>query len=251
MKVLIADDEAPARERLKALLARCEPPPELVGEARDGREALRQCAVSKPDLVLLDIRMPGMDGMDCARGLSRLRDGPDVVFVTAYDDHALAAFEVAAVDYLLKPIRVERLQAALERAARRRSGQNGDTQDEWAPSPRSRLCIQGQGGMRLLDLDEVAYFYAEHKLTRVRTARENFLIPESLKILEAEYRSSFVRVHRSALVSIRWIERLERLQAGIMALKLRDLPERIEVSRRHLAALRERLRQQGAPDRLG
>ncbi len=247
MKIVIADDEPLARGRLRGLLAELVPPPEVVGEAGNGLEALRLVLRHQPDVVLLDIRMPLMDGLECARELARLPAGPAIVFTTAYEDYALEAFEVSACGYLLKPIRRERLAAALARA-------NRFGLQDWsrlhgglpaAQSHRRHLCSTEHGTLRLIEVDEVRYFYAEQKATVVRTASERIVIDESLKSLEAEFPERFVRVHRNALVALPHVERVDRLSTGGVALKLRGVPERIEVSRRHLPGLREHLKRVG------
>ena len=248
MKILIADDEPLARARLRALLAELAPQPDVVGEAGNGLEALQMALGRRPDVVLLDIRMPLMDGLECARELARLPDGPAVVFATAYDDYALEAFDVAACDYLLKPIRRERLAAALEKARRFGAPEWLRLHDELPVAQQSRrhLCVTEQGTLRLIQVDEVRYFYAEQKFTVVRTASERVVIDESLKSLEAEFPERFIRVHRNALVALPHIERVDRLGTGGVALKMRGIPERIEVSRRHLPTLREQLKRQGS-----
>lgn len=242
MKILVADDEPLARARLRGLLAELDLPALAVEEASNGLDALRMAVTWRPDVALLDIRMPLMNGLQCARELARLPEGPAVVFTTAYDDYALEAFEVSACDYLLKPIRRERLAAALQRAGRFGAG-------DWArlaaslpaSGARRHFCAVENGNVRFVPVEEVRYFMAEQKLTVVRTDTERIHVDEALKTLELEFAGTFLRAHRNALVAVAHVERLDRLGAGGAAVKLRGVPERIEVSRRHLPRLKERL----------
>ena len=248
MKILVADDEALARSRLQGLLQELEPAPEVVGEAGDGLEALRLSLKLKPDVVLLDIRMPVLDGIACARELARLPESPALIFTTAYDQYALQAFEVSACDYLLKPVRRERLAAALEKALRFNMA-SWDRLNECLPvmgRTRDHLCAYAHGEVRLIPVGEVRYFRAEHKYTAVRTAKGETLIEDSLKSLEGEFAHRFVRAHRNALVAVDHVDRLEKVHgAGGMVLRMRDIPERLEVSRRHLPAVRGHLKGAG------
>jgi len=239
MRILIADDEAPARGRLQALLEGLASA-EVVGEAENGLDALRLSMKLKSDLVLLDIRMPVLDGLECARELARLPESPAIVFTTAYDEYALQAFEVCACDYLLKPVRRERLAAALERA-QRFSAANWDRLSEHLQTGhkvRDRICAYVRGEVRLIAVKEVRYFRAEQKYTTVRTAEGEMLIEDSLKTLEEEFADRFVRVHRNALAAIDHIAGLGKLGSGRAVLKLRGIPDQLEVSRRHLPDLR-------------
>lgn len=250
MKILIADDETLARRRLQVLLRELDPVPVTVGEAENGLEALRLSLRLKPDVVLLDIRMPVLDGIECARELARLPEAPAVIFITAYDEYALEAFEVSACDYLLKPVRGERLLAALGKA-RRFNSVRWDRLSERLPegSPaRDRLCAYSHGEVRLISVAEVLYFQAGQKYTTVRTAEGETLIEDSLKSLEQVCADRFVRAHRNALVAIDRIERLEKQASGGMALKLRGIPDRLDVSRRHLPDVRAVLKKLGQAD---
>jgi two-component system response regulator AlgR len=245
MKILIVDDEAPARSRLRDVLNDIDPSLVVVGEAADGEQALRLAAQTRPDAVLLDVRMPWVDGIQAARDLARFPLPPAVIFTTAYDAYALEAFEVSAIDYLLKPVRKDRLAAALRKAER-------FTEAAWkmleanlpdGQSTRSHLCIHSHGDIRLIPVDAVLYFRAEQKYTTVRTLEGETLIDESLKCLEEEFRASFIRVHRNALAAISHIVALERLPERGMTLRLKGIPESLEVSRRHLPAVRALLKQ--------
>ena len=238
MKVVIADDEPLARERLRSLLAEHEGV-EVVAEAENGLTALQACAEFRPDLVLLDIAMPGVDGLEAARHLAAFDPRPAVVFCTAYDAHALSAFEAAAIDYLMKPVRPERLAAALERARTFMAGR--ETHAPAAPSkqPRSHLCARLRGSLRLIPVDDVHYLQAEEKYVVVHHARGEDLIEESLKSLEDEFSGRFVRIHRNCLVARHELVELRRVSDGHVQAVLRHGKEPLEVSRRCVAALRD------------
>ncbi len=241
MKVLITDDEALARDRLRRLLGEIDGL-EVAGEAADGRQCLEQCSRLEPDVVLLDIRMPGIDGLEAATHLAGWERPPAVIFTTAYGDHALAAFEAHAVDYLLKPIRRERLQQALARARGLNRAQLDATRAMSAAAPRSHLCVRSGTQIRLIPLDEVLYFRADHKYVTVRHAGGEVLIEDALKGLEEEFGARFVRIHRNCLVARRRIVALERGQDGAWHARLNGSDERLEISRRHLAPLRDEFR---------
>jgi two-component system response regulator AlgR len=246
MKVLIVDDETAARSRLRGLLAEIDPACTVVGEAGDGGEALRLIAETGPDVVLLDVCMPRMDGLNAAREIARLAQPPAVIFATAYDEYAVDAFDVCAVDYLLKPIRKQRLEAALQKA-RRFTEMVWRKLDAALPPERrparSHLCIYRHGELHLVPVSAVVYFRAESKYVTVRTADEEALTEESLTALEQEFGHCFLRIHRNALVAMDRIAGLAKSSVGSMALRLRGVPEILEVSRRHLPAVRAWLRQ--------
>ncbi|KLD76548.1 response regulator transcription factor [Xanthomonas hyacinthi] len=240
MKVLIADDEPLARERLRALLAE-HAGVEVVAEAGNGLETLRACAALHPDLVLLDIAMPGVDGLETARHLASFEPRPAVVFCTAYDAHALSAFEAAAIDYLMKPVRAERLAAALERTRTFMAGRSGAAA---IPSQqrRSHLCARLRGSLRLIPVDDIHYLQAEEKYVVVHHARGEDLIEESLKSLEEEFAERFVRIHRNCLVARHELVELRRLGEGQVHALLRHGKQPLEVSRRCVAQLRQEIR---------
>ena len=240
MRVVIADDERLARERLRALLAEAGGV-EVVAEAADGDAALHACAEHHPDLVLLDISMPGIDGLEAARHLAGFEPRPAVVFCTAFDAHALSAFEAQAIDYLVKPVRAERLAAALARVRTFSAGraQQGDA----APGhKRTHLCARLRGSLRLVPIDDVRYLQAEEKYVVVHHARGEDLIEESLKSLEAEFADRFVRIHRNCLVARSEIVELRRASDGHTQAVLRHGEHPLEVSRRCVAQLRDTLR---------
>ena len=243
MKVVIADDEPLARERLRALLAD-EPGVQVVAEAGDGHATLHACAEHHPDMVLLDISMPGIDGLETARHLAAFEPRPAVVFCTAYDAHALSAFDAQAIDYLVKPVRPERLSAALERvrtfAAGRALGdgarEHGDGQK------RTHLCARLRGSLRLIPVEDIRYLQAEEKYVVVHHARGEDLIEESLKALESEFGDRFVRIHRNCLVARGEIVELRRGGDGHTQAVLRHGEHPLEVSRRCVAQLRDTLK---------
>ena len=237
LKLLIADDEPLARERLRMLLAD-EAGVEVVAEAGDGQQVLDACAALRPHAVLLDIAMPGIDGLEAARRLAEASPHTAVVFCTAYDAHALSAFEAAALDYLVKPVRPERLAAALERVRTFHAGR---------PAPegsrRTQLCARLRGSLRLIPMDEVRYLQAEEKYVVVHHARGEDLIEESLKSLEDEFGDRFVRIHRNCLVARQELVELRRGADGHVQAILRSGGPPLEVSRRCMPLLRETLRQ--------
>jgi two-component system response regulator AlgR len=237
-RVLIVDDEAPARERLRRLLASV-PDACIVGECAAGDEAVQQAGELQADIVLLDIRMPGMSGIEAARHLALLPRPPAIVFTTAYDQYAIEAFEAEAVDYLLKPIRAERLAAAVARAARLSPAQLARAA-QLQNSARTHLAARLGDRVRLIPLAEVLYCTADQKYTRVRHAAGNDLIEDSLRALEAEFGARFVRVHRHTLAAVAHLAGIERDSAGHYAVALRGCDDKLAVSRRLAGELKER-----------
>lgn len=242
MKVLIVDDEALARERLKSLLLEI-PGVNTVGEAAEGVTALAMVESTGADVVLLDIVMPAMDGLEVARHLALHEPAPAVIFCTAFDDHALEAFEANAIDYLVKPVRAERLRAALARA-QRFSGEASEQLQRALPQARRRshICARFRGSLKLVSIADIAAFVAEDKYVVVHHDHGELLIEESLKALEDEFAERFVRIHRNCLAAVDRIEALLRAPDSRMLLRLRGMKEPVEVSRRNLAALRRMVR---------
>jgi two-component system response regulator AlgR len=237
MNIVIVDDEPLARARLRELLAD-QPGTVVVAEAGDGHAALHACAEHSPDLVLLDIVMPGIDGLETARHLAAFEPRPAVVFCTAFDAHALSAFDAAAIDYLVKPVRPERLAAALERVRMFAAGRDQAA----AARPgrqRTHLCARMRGSLRLIPIDDVHYLQAEEKYVVVHHARGEDLIEESLKSLEDEFGERFVRIHRNCLVARHEIIELKRAPDGHVHAVLRHGKQPLEVSRRCVSMLRE------------
>lgn len=241
MKVLITDDEPLARERLRRLIDGIAGA-EVAGEAANGREALTLSDRLKPDIVLLDIRMPGIDGLETAMHLASAEPAPAVIFTTAYGDHALAAFDTNAVDYLLKPIRRERLEQALARAHSLNRAQLEATRRVNGADARSHICARSGERLKLIPVDEVIWLRADHKYVTVRHTDGEVLIEEALKALETEFGSRFLRIHRNCLVARDRIAAIERAADGGAVVCLRDSGERLGVSRRHAARLRDLFR---------
>ncbi len=239
MKILIADDEALARARLRKLLSE-HPEYEVVAEATHGRDVLEHMNVTRPDLVLLDIRMPGMDGIETAHHLAAFDQPPAVIFTTAYDQYALQAFDVNAVGYLLKPIRKENLLAALKQATQVTRAQLQSVQ-EHSPlkTQRSHISARVRGSLMLIEMERIRYFQADHKYVTVGYDDGEVLIEESLKSLEPDLGERFMRVHRNALIAVPFIRSLEKKDATTFLVNLDGAPRPIEVSRRHLADVRK------------
>lgn len=251
LKVFIADDEAPARERLKELLGDVAPEiaTEIVGEARNGLEALERVPESGAEVLLLDIEMPGMGGLEVARHLAGLERAPTVVFVTAHDRHAVEAFELNALDYLLKPVRAARLAAALKKAAsgaapgreqlaRAAEGGAGGA----AAGARAYLSIVERNRIVLVPVRDIVFLRAEQKYVTLRTREREHLIEEALVALEKEFAERFVRIHRNCLVARAAIRGFERSGSGEEAswtVVLEGIAERLPVSRRQWPVLRE------------
>lgn len=244
MKVLVADDEPLARERLSRLIEALPGYEPLPDAASNGQEALELVQRDRPDIVLLDIRMPGLDGLQTAAKLCEMPDAPAVIFCTAHGEYALDAFAVSAVGYLLKPVRSESLADALAKAQKlnrvqlcslgRASGQGGGN------PARSHISARTRKGVELIPIDEVLYFIADHKYVTLRHSEGEVLLDEPLKALEDEFGDYFVRIHRNALVARHRIERLQRSSVGHFHLHLKGLPdENLTVSRRHVPGLRK------------
>lgn len=237
LRVLIVDDEPLARERLQQLLAELDGI-FVAGEAGDGSAAIERCAGGEIDLALLDIRMPGIDGIETARHLATLTRPPAIVFLTAYDDRAVDAFEAGAVDYLLKPVRRERLQQALTRARRLRPADLAAA--GMAEGPRQHFLERRAGGVRLVAVADVLCLRAEDKYVRLQTAASEHLIEDSLVTIEREFGERFLRIHRNCLVAADRVHALERSD-GQDLVRINGLAEPLEVSRRNLATVREHL----------
>jgi two-component system response regulator AlgR len=243
LRVVIADDETPARSRMRDLLEDCASsfPIELAGEAASGRELLVLLEQTPADVVLLDIRMPEMDGLEAAQHLLKMPEPPSVIFTTAFNDHALKAFELHAVDYLVKPIRLRRLHDALTRA-RAITPLRLDVLQRIAPEPRKHLSVQERGRVTLIAVPDIRYLRAELKYVTVRTATAEHLAEESLARLEQEFAERFVRIHRSCLVAREHIVGFEKEAAegeSRWAVIIDGIDEKLPVSRRQQHIVRE------------
>lgn len=246
MNILIVDDEAPARDRLRRLLEE-DHAHVVVGEAGNGKRALELAAELAPDVVLLDIRMPGLSGIETAHHLNTFENPPAIIFATAYDEYAIEAFEASAIGYVLKPVRRERLDQALELAGRLSNSVLGDVARKSGISDRRKhLCKQSQGELKLIPVGDVQYFLADQKYVSVFHANGQDLIDDSLKVLEEEFADTFVRIHRGALVAVSSIESLRKAEDGRTQVMLRggstEDDEKLIVSRRHLTNVKRRLK---------
>ncbi len=242
LKIFIVDDEPPARNRLRELITDCASqfPLCLVGEAGNGQEALDKLAVEPAEVVLVDIRMPQMDGIELARHLNKLEHPPVIIFTTAYDSYAIKAFEQRAIDYLLKPIRLGRLFDALSRA-RDAVPIRTEVLLELMLEPRTHLSVHERGRILLVPITEVLYLRAEMKYVTVRTVEREYLIEESLTLLEKEFAARFVRIHRSCLVAKAAIAGFEKggdEGESEWLMKLKGLDEKLPISRRLWSGVR-------------
>ena len=244
MRIMIVDDEAPARSRLRELLADCAEsfPHVVVADAANGREALDKLSREPADLLLLDIRMPEMDGIEVARHLVNLEPMPAVIFTTAYDVYAIQAFEVNAVDYLLKPVRSERLLAALRKVQQGHSPKPAQLQ-KLARQPRANLSVQERGKIILIPVADIIYLKAELKYVTIRTAVREFLLEEPLTDLEEEFAERFIRVHRNCLVAKDRITGFDKVtEEGSeprWLVMLKGVEEKLPVSRRQQYIVKE------------
>ena len=246
MKILIVDDEKLARERLRDLIGDIEKEVELL-EAENGVECLAITNRESIDIVLLDIRMPGMDGLETAYHLAALQPPPAIIFTTAYQDHAIDAFNANAVDYLLKPIRGTRLEEAMQRASfMNRARLSAITENpNVKKGSRSYLSANNQGNIELIPVKEIRYLKADQKYVTAGWPGHELLIDDPLKSLETEFSDLFLRVHRNALVALSHIEALEKDNGVKFHLRLHGVDERIDVSRRHLHEVRQAVKKLG------
>ncbi len=233
LKILIADDEAPARSRMRDLLGDIAHV-EIVAEAKNGKEAIDLAESCKPDVMLLDIRMPVMDGIEAAQHAQKLEPKPHIIFTTAFDAYAIKAFDLNAIDYLLKPIRQERLQAAINKAHALQPNQIAALKP--LQKARSHLSIHERGRVLLVPIETIVYLRAELKYITVRTVEREYLIEESLTHLEVEFGERFIRLHRNCLVAPQFItgyeKRLNDDNEQQWVALLKHIPETIAISRR-------------------
>jgi two-component system, LytTR family, response regulator AlgR len=250
LNVMVVDDEHLARARLKTLLADCaEPPCLLEAEASDAMEAMAKLRGAAVDVVLLDIHMPGADGLQLARELRQIRPELAIIFVTAHAEHAVEAFDLDVTDYLTKPVRAERLQKALQKALQKKERAAQVTSRPESDLDQKFIIIQDRGRTERVPLSDVLYFKAELKYVTVRTVQRSYILDGSLTELEAQYAQDFLRIHRNTLVARREMRALERFH-GVddddpdggsvegWAVRLRSCEEPLLVSRRQLASVR-------------
>lgn len=244
MDILIVDDESLARQRLLRMVEKIDGF-SVVAEADNAEDALVAITQHDPDIVLLDIRMPGRDGLSLAQDIAELEDAPAVIFCTAFDQYALDAFGTNAVGYLLKPVKAEQLLQVLEKAQKLNKIQRVAAQKNSKPkseNQRTHITAKTRRGVELIPLDDVRYFLADHKYVTVYHRAGEHLLDETLKELEEEFGARFVRVHRNSLVSVKHIEALERNAQGQYQVRLADTELRPVISRRHVSDLKELLK---------
>jgi len=245
IRVLICDDEPLARDRLRRMLEKV-PATLCLGEAENGQELLELVPQLHPDLILLDIRMPGMDGLQAAARLSDTANPPAIIFCTAYDEHAIEAFKVNAVDYLLKPVRQDDLEVALNKSSRINKTQMNAVRREMGEEPvdasheREFISARSRRGIELIPVADVRYFLADQKYVTVRHSQGETLLDETLKELETEFGDRFLRIHRNALVALDYVEGMEH-RGNQYQLRIQGIEERLTVSRRHASAVKKLL----------
>lgn len=239
MKVLIVDDEPLAQQRLQQLLQAYVPVTEVL-LANNGLQAVESCQQYKPDVVLLDIRMPGMDGLEAAQHISLIEKSPAIIFITAYDEYALDAFKVHAVDYLLKPVRAEKLYQSLERACQLNKAQLASIKSGNAESSgRKNIAARISGNIKLVPVEDILYFQAEQKYVTVKYLDGETIIEDTLKELQKEFEDSFLRVHRNALIAKKYISGVRKNTTGHSFVTIKGNDKLLEISRRHLSAVKK------------
>ncbi len=239
MEILIVDDESLARERLVRMIEKLDDH-NVIAEADNAEAALAAINEHDPDIVLLDIRMPGKDGLTLAHEVSALDCPPAIIFCTAFDQYALDAFSTTAIGYLLKPIKIDQLQEALNKAQKLNKVQRALVQKQPNKSnSRNHISAKTRRGIELIPLDDVRYFVADHKYVTLHHCNGENLLDETLKELEEEFGSRFIRVHRNALVSANHIEAIERTSQGQFVVRLANTKYRPTISRRHVNDVKE------------
>lgn len=240
MDVLIVDDEILARQRLARMVEKIEGF-NVVGEAGDADQAFAAVLEQDPDVVLLDIRMPGKDGLNLAQEISALDDPPAIIFCTAFDQYALEAFGTNAVGYLLKPVKAEQLLQVLDKASRLNKIQRQAAEQKLPPKQdgRNHISAKTRRGVELIPLEDVRYFIADHKYVTVFHLQGEHLLDETLKELEEEFGNRFLRIHRNALISVKHIEAIERNSQGQYQVRLSGCTQKPLVSRRHVGGVKE------------
>ena len=242
MKILIVDDEILARERLVSLLSELNTD-YSISEAENGVAALRSISEISPELILLDIRMPGMNGLEVAQHLTGLDTPPAIIFTTAYQDYALDAFDAHAVDYLMKPVRKERLQQAINRAkALSKSNINELMHNHDASNSRTHLSTTVLGDLQIIPIEKIYFLKADQKYVTAVWSEGEILIDDSLKLLEREFASRFIRIHRNALVALEYIQGLDKDEEGNLRINLQGTQTQLPVSRRHASHVRKILK---------
>ena len=242
MRIVVCDDEPLARERLARIVQ--ESGHQVVAQATTGAEAIVAVKTQQPDIILLDIRMPEMDGVRCAQALNELEHPPAIIFVTAYDHYAIAALKANAIGYLLKPANKDELLEALNKAKNLNAAQLNEIrklEDPTARPIREHIAARTHRGVELLKLTDIYYFTADQKYVKVRHKDGIVLIDETLKELEQEFEDRLFRVHRNAIINLSFLDYLETLDAGQYQVRFKGINETLAVSRRHLPALRDKI----------
>ncbi len=240
MKLLVVDDEPLAQQRLKQLLSEFDNV-DSIRLANNGLQAIEACQVEKPDVVLMDIRMPGMDGLEAAQHLSQIEQPPAIIFTTAYDEYALEAFNVHAVDYLLKPVRGSDLKQAIEKACCLNQAQLTAVKSQH--QGRTNITAKISGNIKLIPVKDVVYFQAELKYVTVKYLNGETIIEDTLKDLQNEFSNTFVRIHRNAIVSKKFITGVHRDNQGHSYVVLGEDEKKLEISRRHLSDVKRLISQ--------
>jgi two-component system, LytTR family, response regulator AlgR len=248
MKVLVVDDEPLAQQRLQSLLNEIDQV-EIVWLADNGEQAIESAQKYAPDLILMDIRMPGMDGLEAAKIISQKPQSPAIIFTTAYDEYALEAFNVNAIDYLLKPVRANKLKQSISRASQLNKVQlavidaNLETKVHDAKQKvRQNIAAKHCGDIKLIPVDEIIYFFAEQKYVTIFHQQGETIIEDTLKDLQQEFMTDFIRIHRNALVAKKSIRGLHKDRQGHAFLNLIESDKQLEISRRHLAEVKKIIR---------
>ncbi|MDN5666270.1 MAG: LytTR family DNA-binding domain-containing protein [Psychrobacter sp.] len=242
MRIVVCDDEPLARERLARIVQ--ESGHQVVAQATTGAEAIVAVKTQQPDIILLDIRMPEMDGVRCAQALNELEHPPAIIFVTAYDHYAIAALKANAIGYLLKPANKDELLEALNKAKTLNAAQLNEIrklEDPTARPIREHIAARTHRGVELIKLTDIYYFTADQKYVKVRHKDGIVLIDETLKELEQEFEDRLFRVHRNAIINLSFLDYLETLDAGQYQVRFKGVDETLAVSRRHLPALRDKI----------
>lgn len=242
MRIVICDDEPLARERLVRIVQ--DSGHEVVAQATTGAEAVTAVKACQPDVILLDIRMPEMDGVRCAQFLNDLEHPPAIIFVTAYDHYAIAAFKANAIGYLLKPANKDELIEALSKAKNLNAAQLNairQLEDPTARPLREHIAARTHRGMKLIPLKDIYYFTADQKYVKVRYKDGIVLIDETLKELESEFGERLFRVHRNAIINLGFLDYLESIDSGQYQVRFKGIEETLAVSRRHLPMLRDKI----------
>jgi len=236
MKLLVVDDEPLAQQRMKLLLSEIELV-ESIRTANNGMQAIDACQTEKPDVILMDIRMPGMDGLEAAQHISKIDEPPAIIFTTAYDEYALDAFNVNAIGYLLKPVRAKDLLKAIEKARSLNSAQLNAVKSQH--EGRTNITAKISGNIKLVPVKNIIYFQAELKYVTVRYLDGETIIEDTLKELQSEFSESFVRIHRNAIVAKKFIKGIHRDAQGHSFVILGDDEKKLEISRRHLTEVKK------------